>query len=245
MQKIYVTSDLHFGHKNIIKFENRPYKDVEEMTEGLINNWNSVVTANDLVYILGDFSFMGKRKTEEVLKRLRGKKILIKGNHDYYVKGDFDRSLFEEIVDYKEIKYNGKEIIMFHYPIAEWNGKLHGSIHLFGHIHSNTHEENCEVKPNSFNVGVDMNGRKPVALDYILDLMQKLEKPEEYIPNNISCCKDEQGNTCPFWSQRDKLLESKDYGYCHYLRKGDYELNKEATDKSTLWDKCKKCKINV
>lgn len=94
MQKIYVTSDLHFGHKNIIKFENRPYKDVEEMTEGLINNWNSVVTANDLVYILGDFSFMGKRKTEEVLKRLRGKKILIKGNHDYYVKGDFDRSLF-------------------------------------------------------------------------------------------------------------------------------------------------------
>lgn len=78
----YFTSDLHFGHKNIIKYEDRPFSSVEEMDEFLIYKWNSKVGKNDEVYILGDFGFVSGTRANELLDRLNGKKFLIKGNHD-------------------------------------------------------------------------------------------------------------------------------------------------------------------
>lgn len=161
--KEYITSDLHFGHKNIIKYENRPFQDVEEMDNCLINMWNNTVNDNDLVYILGDFSWYGGAKTIEILKRLKGRKILIVGNHDcnYLDKIDFDKSLFEEICYYKEIKRNKRLICMMHYPIANWNGEEHGSIHLFGHIHTMDNEAQRFMlkRHNCYNVGYDVQKR--------------------------------------------------------------------------------------
>lgn len=135
---IFVTSDLHFGHANIIKYENRPYKDIEEMDNDLIEKWNGTVKQKDLVYILGDFSWYKGEKTNEILERLSGKKILVIGNHDEVFLKDkkFNKELFEEICYYKQLKHNKKVYVMFHYPIAEHNGKAHGYIHLYGHIHS-------------------------------------------------------------------------------------------------------------
>ena len=82
---IWLTSDLHFNHKNILKYEpeTRPFETVEEMNETLFNNWNSVVGNEDTVYVLGDF-FMGKTdKISEIINRLNGKEIvLVSGNHD-------------------------------------------------------------------------------------------------------------------------------------------------------------------
>ena len=72
--EVYLTSDLHFGHKNIIKYENRNYNTVEEMDEDFIKKWNNKVNNNDLVYILGDFSWYKPEKTMEILKILKGKK---------------------------------------------------------------------------------------------------------------------------------------------------------------------------
>ena len=90
---IYYTSDLHFGHKNIIKYENRPFESIEDMTEGLIERWNNKVTNNDVVYILGDFalknSYMNKAKILECFKRLNGYKYLVPGNHEDYLTKDF------------------------------------------------------------------------------------------------------------------------------------------------------------
>ena len=80
--KVYFTSDTHFGHENIIKWCRRPYSSVEEMNEKLIENWNSVVGPDDIVFHLGDFAFGGSGLWKEVLSRLNGKKYLIIGNHD-------------------------------------------------------------------------------------------------------------------------------------------------------------------
>lgn len=80
--KIFLIGDTHFMHRNIIKYCNRPFKDVEEMTETLIKNWNSVVGKNDIVYVVGDFALCGKAKIIEIGNQLNGRKRLILGNHD-------------------------------------------------------------------------------------------------------------------------------------------------------------------
>ena len=79
---VFVTSDTHFGHNNILKLEKRSNfcNNIEEHDEILINNWNKKVKPNDLIYILGDFSFSNYKRTMEILKRLNGDKILIEGN---------------------------------------------------------------------------------------------------------------------------------------------------------------------
>ena len=77
----WFTSDLHFGHRNVIPYCNRPFKDVEEMHKGLIEIWNNTVQEGDLVYVLGDFS-LNKKYSREILPLLKGNKILVPGNHD-------------------------------------------------------------------------------------------------------------------------------------------------------------------
>lgn len=163
---IFVTADLHFGHKNIIKYENRPYETIEQMDEDLIKKWNETVKKNDTIYILGDFSWYKGEKTNEILKQLNGTKILIIGNHDgnFLKDKNFDTSLFEEIKYYKEIKHNKKTYILFHYPIVEHNGKMYGNIHLYGHIHSMNLELEKSLMPLAFNVGIDRNKYRPVNI---------------------------------------------------------------------------------
>jgi len=78
----YFTADQHFGHANIIKLCNRPFSDVQEMDEALITNWNRRVTNGDTIYIIGDLFFRNSVPAEEYLKRLKGRKHLILGNHD-------------------------------------------------------------------------------------------------------------------------------------------------------------------
>ena len=82
MPKVFMCSDLHFGHEKIIQYESRPYKSTYDMDKALIKNWNSVVSGADLVYVLGDFSFHSKDETTRIVNSLNGKKILVMGNHD-------------------------------------------------------------------------------------------------------------------------------------------------------------------
>ncbi len=83
MGRVFFISDLHFFHANIIKYESRPFKDVEEMNQVLINNWNSIVKSNDdKVFILGDLSLGNKDQIKLIIDQLNGYKILIFGNHD-------------------------------------------------------------------------------------------------------------------------------------------------------------------
>lgn len=139
--KTYVTSDLHFGHSNIMKFcpENRGhYEDAEHMNESMVQEWNSIVEPGDTVYILGDVAFMQATKAAHLLKRLNGNKILVRGNHDNKTLKDPQFcGCFESIHDYLEVRYDGTMIVMFHYPIAEWNRMHHGTVHFYGHLHGN------------------------------------------------------------------------------------------------------------
>lgn len=132
---IYFISDLHFGHSNIIRFDNRPFTSVEEMDNTLITNWNNVITNDDLVYILGDISWYNSQKACEILKQLKGKKILIRGNHDKFTNDINYKKQFIEITDYKDIVVNNQLIILSHYPIMFWKKQWRNVIHLYGHVH--------------------------------------------------------------------------------------------------------------
>lgn len=164
--KVFVTSDLHFGHTNMIKYENRPFRDADEMDKYLIKQWNNTVSENDQVYILGDFTLKGVDYAVTILKQLKGTKILILGNHDNFAnKANFPKDIFKEIAYYKEIKYKDKNFVLCHYPIADWDGKEHGVIHLYGHIHTIDNDaQNYMLSQfakdyNCFNVGWDVEHR--------------------------------------------------------------------------------------
>lgn len=131
MAKFYI-SDLHIGHKNIIEFDQRPFYNINDMKQTITNNWNSVVTKNDDVYILGDM-FWRNDDAAEVLPKLKGNKHLILGNHDR-VNAEMEKH-FVSIEPYKEIKDNDRHVVLSHYPIAHWKNADYGAIHLYGHIH--------------------------------------------------------------------------------------------------------------
>lgn len=165
---IWVTSDNHFYHKNIIKYENRPYITVDEMNKDMIRKWNSKVKKNDTVIILGDFILSNDKKLASALiDKLHGKKCLICGNHDKV--SNLLAEKFEWVKSYFELKYEGTDFIMFHYPIKSWNKKHYGSIHLYGHVHSNN-DGLYEESERAYNVGVDVNNFYPVLLKDIIKL---------------------------------------------------------------------------
>jgi len=159
----YYISDLHFGHEKIIRLCHRPFKTVEEMDLSLISSWNSVVGKRDDVYILGDF---GKTSVDlcKILDLLNGKKHLIVGNHDKQaLKNRHFRNRFEDIRDIATVHDDGKRIILFHYPMAEWDCQRKGTWHFYGHIHNveNRAQKMMRQNPRSVNVCADCIGFKP------------------------------------------------------------------------------------
>lgn len=134
----YFISDLHFGHKNCLSFDNRPFKDIQENDNVLISNWNNTVGIDDDIYILGDISWHNSSTTVEIFKQLNGRKHLIKGNHDNAVlKNPELQKLFVEICEYKELFIDSKtSIILCHYPIPCFKNHYYKWIHLYGHVHS-------------------------------------------------------------------------------------------------------------
>jgi len=183
-QKIFVTSDTHWFHTNIIKYSNRPWADTDQMGEALIKNWNSVVGKGDIVYHLGDVAMGGKKRADElssILSRLNGTIRLIKGNHDNYVLKSPCVDRFEWVKDYYELKYTSpshgkRKFILQHYPLYTWNnagrtGK-DGScltICLHGHCHGSIDRINNLT--TRMDVGVDSNGYIPVLIDNIIEVM--------------------------------------------------------------------------
>ena len=169
------TSDLHLGHNNIVNLCKRPFADVEEMDEVLIENWNRKVKKNDVVYLAGDVVW-DKKKVAYYMEQLSGKKILVAGNHDStWIKREECQKYFEDIVPYLEVHLNGHPITMCHYPMLEWRSsreeskrKLGYLIH--GHIHNRIADEYRQLflQFNALNAGVDINGYAPVTFDEML-----------------------------------------------------------------------------
>lgn len=142
MPKTFFISDTHFGHENVIKYDNRPFASLEEMEEEMIKRWNSAVGKGDNVYILGDFCWTSKPELiVGLLKRLNGNKMLIKGNHDRGLDDKKVKNAFGQYIkETDKICINGKNIVMSHYPIASWKkmqrrNPEENSILLYGHVH--------------------------------------------------------------------------------------------------------------
>ena len=175
--KKYFTADPHFGHANMIRLASRPFSDVEEMDKVLVRNWNSTVKQEDEIYIIGDFSwYSDPEKVNSLLKKLNGRKFLITGNHDYFLKNkNFDRSQFVWIKSYAVIKHEGTKLVLFHYPIEEWDGFYRGSVHIHGHQHNgpeyNVKQQKLNLK--RYDAGADANNYAPVSIDHIINFTRK------------------------------------------------------------------------
>lgn len=143
----YYISDMHFFHKNVTKegnnFDNRPFNSLAEMHQYMKEKLNSKITNGDTVYILGDIAMRGtNEELIALVAQLKGRKVLIKGNHDDVSDMRY-KNIFEEIYDYKEITdyvdQDAYKLVLSHYPILMWNGQHRVTIHLYGHTH-NTYE---------------------------------------------------------------------------------------------------------
>lgn len=193
----YYISDLHLFHEAAITYDDRPFGTLEEMHIAILNNWNETVTNGDTVYILGDISMRGTN--EELIAyvaKLKGQKILIKGNHDRV--SDFRyKQLFSGIYDYKEINDTAHKetyhLVLSHYPIFSWNRMNRGALLLYGHVHKgaeDTYFQKCigEMKKEcrhaagqdvrAYNVGCMRSAinYRPRTLEEIMD------RDEERLP---------------------------------------------------------------
>lgn len=178
MNKIWFTSDHHFGHQNIIPYAKRPFTTADEMDEIMIRKWNEKVSDKDAVYYLGDFALNRPERCKEILKQLNGSIYLISGNHE--VTALACKKRFEWVKDYYELKVNDdsvkggrQKIVLFHYAIRNWNGKNRGSFHLYGHAHGTLEEDPYAL---SFDIGVDNHDFYPVEYNEVKAIMLKKQE---------------------------------------------------------------------
>lgn len=172
----WITSDTHFGHKNIIKFCNRPFFSIQDMDEALIKNWNAVVKPEDHVYHLGDFAFRQARQLDHYISQLHGKIFILPGNHDKVGELAAYSSLTSPVRNRWQVlphiytyfvQQTREKVELCHYPILAWNARHHGRVHLHGHVHTKNGESKKPgyiYLPNCYDVGVDNNDYKPVLL---------------------------------------------------------------------------------
>lgn len=179
---IYFTSDSHFCHAKIIEYSKRPYQNVDEMNQALIDNWNKTVRPNDTIYHLGDVSF-GRDLKE--LNNLSGNKVFILGNHDkYFIENMKKEGKNYDVRHYAEISYMNEKLILFHFPLLTWNRARHGSFQLHGHIHS---EIPIYSSVRRYDVGVDANNYTPVSIEQIIESFKNfrgspMSNPDEMPP---------------------------------------------------------------
>lgn len=173
MRNIFVISDTHFSHANILNFTDekgdkiRPhFKDVQEMNEIIIHNWNKTVKQDDIIYHLGDFSFGGKDQIGKMARRLNGRKRLIMGNHDYNAK---DYTIhFDKVMSWRQL--GGKEfkrpLILCHYPLdnASFDHREDNALNVHGHLHNRLTD-----KPFHVNVCCEHTNYMPINIEDIID----------------------------------------------------------------------------
>jgi calcineurin-like phosphoesterase family protein len=171
---IWLTSDLHLGHANIIKYTDRPFANSFEMDRVLIERWNDRVLPNDEVYILGDFTLLRGDMARHYLAQLAGK-IYVLGNpwhHDKRWLGETDYGIMSQsglvveilppmiVLEFSGYGEHPLAVTLCHYPLEKWDRSHHGALHAHGHIHG----KKFVTAPNRFDVGVDANDFRPIAL---------------------------------------------------------------------------------
>ena len=162
----FFTSDLHFGHRNVIKYVPRPFSSVEEMDATMIERWNALVAPGDDVYIVGDFALCRPARAVEIAHALNGNKFLVRGNHDKRVEGALHKcfawvkDVYTAKVPDADAPGGVQRIVLYHYAMRVWDGSHYGAWSLYGHSHGNLADD-----PNSlsFDIGVDCWDYRPVS----------------------------------------------------------------------------------
>ena len=186
--KVYITSDTHYGHKNIVRGvtnwrtkdgevpvdSTRDFQTIDQMNERLIDGINHHVGQDDTLIMLGDVSFGGFDNIGIFLERLVCHNIhLILGNHDHHIDNNRDhvQGRFLSIQHYLEVKINDRDFVLCHYPLQSWHGMGKGVIHLHGHVHLPENRKFGQGK--KMDVGIDGNGMDPYSIDEIIKIMDK------------------------------------------------------------------------
>lgn len=170
MKKIYVTSDTHFNHNNIIEYCNRPFNSIEEMNETIIKNWNDTITNDDYVFFLGDFCLGNRENLIELGHKLNGHKILIMGNHDRVSATAFKDAGFETI--HKKgviVKFDEFDITIQFSHAPKYNDEL-----VYPNVHGHVHDK-AENDAMHFCACLEVNDYKPVLLDDIVKYFREQE----------------------------------------------------------------------
>lgn len=189
-RKLYFTADWHIGHENVLKFDNRPFKDLDDMHESLVKNFNQYVPKHGVTYFLGDMGLCSHGLLKSVIKQLNGTKILIRGNHDKGTDTFYDAG-FDVVIDKAQITVGKNIVTMSHCPLTgvfredtsgmrgsdgseNWHGENRhknrfsfpdfGQFHLHGHIHSPNSGLSKKILDRQYDVGVPANGYKPVRI---------------------------------------------------------------------------------
>ena len=156
----FFTADEHYGHKNIIKYCNRPFKNTSEMDSELIARHNEVVGHDDIVIHGGDFTLKKRAAADEYIKQLKGTHVFLRGNHDGWLKG----SSFD--IWWKTVE--GIRIVVCHYAMRVWPGSNHNSWQLYGHTHGQ-----LEPFEKQWDIGVDNNNFYPVSYEQLIEIMKQ------------------------------------------------------------------------
>ena len=187
--RVFITSDTHYGHKNICRGvtdwrtqdgevpvgSTRDFETIEQMNNRLVNAINNVVGQDDTLIMLGDVSFGGFENIGIFLDRLICKNIhLILGNHDTHIENNREniQSRFLSVQHYLEVNINDKNFVLCHYPLQSWNGLNKGVIQLHGHVHLPANRKFGNGK--RLDVGVDGNDMVPYSIDAIIKIMNKI-----------------------------------------------------------------------
>ena len=177
--KLFLTSDSHYGHFNICKYCHRPFQSRSEMDQTLIKNWNVVVPEDGIVVHCGDFMLPHNEDIKEYnkyLNQLHGRVLLLRGNHDI-ASLDWVSDKLIAVRDQAMIVVDGVKIFAQHYPCAAFNGDYH----VYGHIHTLA-DGTCYgvdgdvtkvMRKNTYDVGVDQNGYTPVSYWQLCDIFRK------------------------------------------------------------------------
>lgn len=205
-KNIFATADWHIGHKNVLEYDNRPFKDLHTMHMGLIRRFNATVSDNDVCYFLGDMGICTSELLGWVIAQLNGTKILILGNHDKGVEA-------MHVIGFDAVMYSSSMVIanemvsMTHCPLRgvrredtsdmnnavatdNWHGEHRqnnfskedvGQFHLHGHIHSPNGGKSVRELGRQYDVGVAANKYCPVSISKIEKFIHRVKMKEKEV----------------------------------------------------------------
>lgn len=173
----FFSADQHLGHANVIKYSNRPYKNVDEMNHAIIANINAIVRPNDNLYLEGDFAFA--KTPQDLINYLRQIKCqnlhMTLGNHDKFYDDPDVQRFFKSIQHYKEIKIDGQMIVLMHFPLLQWNRAHYGAWMAHGHTHGDLMYPPQLKNKRIFDVGIDNCNQFPKSFEELKEQFKNCE----------------------------------------------------------------------